>query len=164
MCLSSPSVAGLSLSSLSPALRLSQPPAPNPITAQHCIPRLTHTHTHPCVHITPHASPGATHHTPHSVSPHPPSASWPGRERTGTARIKIRTRSERETNEQGPATQSAMHFLLRTGCDLRNVTDPSHLPCVKTHLPQTMSHLETKAFLRPVRQCFIHSLFLPPVL
>lgn len=129
-----------------------------PSTASH----VSLTHTHPCVHITPHASPDAAHHTPHSVSPHPRSASWLGWERTGTARIKIRACSERETNEQGPATQSAMHFLLRTGCDFRNVTDPSHSPCVKTHLPQTMSRLETKAFLRPVRQCFIHSLFLTP--
>ncbi len=162
MCLSSPSVAGLSLSPV--CLQHSgyhnhpQRTQLQPSTASH----VSLTHTHPCVHITPHASPDAAHHTPHSVSPHPRSASWPGRERTGTARIKIRTRSERETNEQGPATQSAMHFLLRTGCDFRNVTDPSHLPCVKTHLPQTMSHLVTKAFQIPVRQCFIHSLFLPP--
>ncbi len=69
-----------------------------PSTASHV--SLTHT-TPMCPHHTHHASPDAAHHTPHSVSPHPWSASWPGRERTGTARIKIRTRSERETNEQG---------------------------------------------------------------
>lgn len=115
----------LSLSSPSPALRLSQPPAPNPITAQHCIPLSL---KHPCVHITPHASPGATHHTPHSASLHPPSASWPGRERTttGTASIKIRTLSERETNEKGTTTQGVMRFPLRTGRDSRNMTDATH--------------------------------------
>lgn len=86
--------------------------------------------THPCVHITPHASPGATHHTPHSASLHPPSASWPGRERTttGTARIKIRTRSEQETNMKGLTTQSGMRFPWRTGCDSRNMTDATLFP------------------------------------
>ncbi len=105
LCVSSPSVAGLSLSPV--CLQLSgyhNHPHPNPITAQHCIPRLTHTHTHPCVHITHHASPSATHHTPTQCL-HPSVSLMTGRERTGTTRIKIRTRSERETNEQGSHTE-----------------------------------------------------------
>ncbi len=68
--------------------------------------------------------------------------------------LRLGLAQSEKTNEQGPATQSAMHFLLRTGCDFRNVTDPSHLPCVKTHLPQTMSHLVTKAFQIPSAPVF----------
>ncbi|XDV13715.1 hypothetical protein PO909_002072, partial [Leuciscus waleckii] len=54
------------ISSPSPALRLSQPPAPNPITAQHCIPRLTHTPM--CPHHTTRLSRRDTSHPTLSVS------------------------------------------------------------------------------------------------